>query len=101
MRLFTFERERINRAFTIKLSSISGKLSKSFVFNSLIKRLIVIPPNNSISPGSLCKSNSFQLQNYNSISIVRLSLHFIFISSCHYLDITMLYVVVTEIVKDC
>lgn len=34
----------------------------------------MIPPNNSISPGSLCKSNSFQLQNYNRISLVRLSL---------------------------
>ncbi|PEK90666.1 peptidoglycan N-acetylglucosamine deacetylase [Bacillus mycoides] len=60
----------------------------------------MIPPNNSISSGSLCDSNSFQLQNYNSISIVRLSLHFIFILSRYYLDITMLYVVVTEIVKD-
>ncbi|KAB2460222.1 hypothetical protein F8160_24185 [Bacillus sp. CH126_4D] len=100
MRLFTFERERINRAFTIKLSSISGKLSKSFVSNALIKRLILIPPNNIIFSVSLCDSNSFQLQNYNSISIVKLSLHFIFIPLCYYLDITMLYVVVTEIVKD-
>ncbi|QUG84691.1 hypothetical protein [Bacillus nitratireducens] len=31
---------------------------------------------------------------------LQLSLHFIFISVCYYLDITMLYVVVTEIVKD-
>lgn len=36
----------------------------------------MIPPSNSISPGSLCDSTSFQLQNYNIISIVRLSLHF-------------------------
>ncbi|PEM39606.1 peptidoglycan N-acetylglucosamine deacetylase [Bacillus toyonensis] len=34
----------------------------------------MIPPNNSISSGSLFDPNSFQLQNYNRISIVRLSL---------------------------
>ena len=34
----------------------------------------MIPPNHIISSGSLCDSNSFQLQNYNRISIVRLSL---------------------------
>lgn len=34
----------------------------------------MIPPNNSISSGSLFDTNSFQLQNYNRISIVRLSL---------------------------
>lgn len=34
----------------------------------------MIPPNYIISSGSLGNSNSFQLQNYNRISIVRLSL---------------------------
>ncbi|MDR4260863.1 hypothetical protein FO501_20815 [Bacillus pacificus] len=91
MCLFTFERESINRAFTIKLSSISGKLSKSFVSNSLIKRLIVIPPNHIISSGSLCNPNSFQLQNYNRISIVRLSLYFILIPVFLYLNIKMMF----------
>ncbi|PEL40920.1 peptidoglycan N-acetylglucosamine deacetylase [Bacillus wiedmannii] len=33
-----------------------------------------VPPNHIISSGSLCNSNSFQLQNDNRISIVRLSL---------------------------
>ncbi|PEJ04566.1 peptidoglycan N-acetylglucosamine deacetylase [Bacillus wiedmannii] len=44
----------------------------------------MIPPNHIFSSGSLCDSNSFQLQNYNGISIVRLSLHFIFISIHYY-----------------
>ncbi|PKJ55709.1 peptidoglycan N-acetylglucosamine deacetylase [Bacillus sp. SN10] len=34
----------------------------------------MIPPNHIISSGSLCNPNPFQLQNYNRISIVRLSL---------------------------
>jgi len=34
----------------------------------------VIPPNHIIFSGSLFDPNSFQLQNYNRISIVRLSL---------------------------
>ncbi|HDR7969936.1 peptidoglycan N-acetylglucosamine deacetylase [Bacillus pacificus] len=34
----------------------------------------MIPPNHIISSDSLCNSNSFQLQNYNRISIVRPSL---------------------------
>lgn len=34
----------------------------------------MIPPNHIVFSGSLCNSNSFQLQNYNRISIVRLSL---------------------------
>ncbi|HDX9655879.1 TPA: peptidoglycan N-acetylglucosamine deacetylase [Bacillus toyonensis] len=33
-----------------------------------------MPPNNRISSGFLFNSNLFQLQNYNRISIVRLSL---------------------------
>ncbi|AAT60257.1 peptidoglycan N-acetylglucosamine deacetylase [Bacillus anthracis] len=37
----------------------------------------MIPPNHIIFSGSLCNSNSFQLQNYNRISIVRLSLQVI------------------------
>ncbi|KAB7680463.1 hypothetical protein GBN91_11010 [Bacillus sp. B1-WWTP-T-0.5-Post-4] len=91
MRLFTLERERINRAFTIKLSSISGRLSKSFVSNSLITRFIGAPPHNNISSSSSFGSNEFQLQNYNRISIVRLSLYFIFIPTCCYLDIKILF----------
>ncbi|HDR4511697.1 peptidoglycan N-acetylglucosamine deacetylase [Bacillus cereus] len=34
----------------------------------------MIPPNHIVFSGSLCNSNSFQLQNYNRISIVRLLL---------------------------
>ncbi|AXR17690.1 hypothetical protein EWW47_15810 [Bacillus thuringiensis] len=91
MRLFTLERERINRAFTIKLSSIFGKLSKSFFSNSLIKRFIGAPPHNNISSSSLFDSNEFQLQNYNRISIVWLTQYFIFITAYYYLDIKILF----------
>ncbi|KAB2375357.1 hypothetical protein F8510_15380 [Bacillus sp. RM2(2019)] len=91
MRLFPLERERINRAFTIKLSSISGRSSKSFVFNSLITRFIGAPPHNNIASSSSFGSNEFQLQDYNRISIVWLTQYFIFITVCYYLDIKILF----------